>query len=41
MDNQYANIFSTHAIIYGLHSVMFAFIERENVFLRVYPPLSF
>ena len=41
MDNQYANIFSTHATIYGLHSVMFAFIERENIFLRVYPPLSF
>ena len=26
MDNQYANIFSTHATVYGLHSVKFAFI---------------
>ena len=32
MDNQCANIFSTHAIVYGSHSVMFAFIERENIF---------
>ena len=29
MDNQCANIFSTHATVYGSHSVMFAFIERE------------
>ena len=41
MDNQCANIFSTHATIYGSHSVMFAFIERENIFLHVYPQLSF
>ena len=32
MDNQCANIFSTHAYVYGSHSVMFAFIERENIF---------
>ena len=36
MDNQCANIFSTHAIVYGSHSVQFAFIERENIF-HVYP----
>ena len=37
MDNQYAIIFSTYATIYGSHSVMFAFIERDNIFLHVYP----
>ena len=36
MDNQCANIFSTHATIYGSHSVMFAFIERENFFFFMY-----
>ena len=41
MDSQCANIFSTHAFIYGLHSVKLAFIERENMFLNVYPQLSF
>ena len=41
MDNQYANIFSTHAIVYGSHSVKFAFIERDNIFLHMYPQLSF
>ena len=41
MDNQCANIFSTHATVYGSHSVKFAFIERENIFLHVYPQLSF
>ena len=41
MDNQCANIFSTHAIVYKLHSVKFAFIERDNIFLHVYPQLSF
>ena len=41
MDNQCANIFSTHATIYGSHSVKFAFIERDNIFLHVYPQLSF
>ena len=41
MDNQCANILSTHATVYGSHSVMFAFIERENIFLQVYPQLSF
>ena len=40
-DNQCANIFSTHATVYGSHSVKFAFIERENIFLHVYPQLSF
>ena len=40
MDNQYANIFSTHATVYGSHSVKFAFIERENIFFHVYPQLS-
>ena len=32
MDNQCANIFSTHATACGSYSVMFAFIERENIF---------
>ena len=32
MDNQCANIFSTHATVYGSHNVKFAFIERENFF---------
>ena len=41
MDNQCANISFTHATTYGSHSVMFAFIERENIFLHVYPQLSF
>ena len=41
IDNQCANIFSTHAIVYESHSVMFAFIERENIFLHMYPQLSF
>ena len=40
-DNKRANIFSTHATVYGSHCVMFAFIERENIFLHVYPQLSF
>ena len=37
MDNQCANIFSTHVTIYGSHSVKFAYIERENIFLQVNP----
>ena len=41
MDNQCANIFSTQVIVNGSHSVKFAFIERENIFLHVYPQLSF
>ena len=41
LDNQCANIFSTHAIVYESHSVMFAFIERENIFLHVYHQLNF
>ena len=41
MDNQCANIFCTHATVYGSHSVIFAFIERENIFLHVYSQLSF
>ena len=41
MDNQCANIFSTHATIYRLHSIKFAFIERDSIFLYVYPQLSF
>ena len=41
MDNQCANIFSTHATVYGSHSVKFAFIERENIFPHVYPQLNF
>ena len=40
IDNQCANIFSTHATFYGSHSVKFAFIERENIFFHVYPQLS-
>ena len=40
MNNQCANIFCTHTIIYGSHSVKFAFIEREY-FFNVYPQLSF
>ena len=42
MDNQCANIFSTHATVYGLHSAIFAFYcKREYFFLHVYPQLSF
>ena len=41
MDNQYANIFSTHATVYGSHSVKFAYIERENIFLQVNPHFFF
>ena len=41
MDNQYANISSTHATVYGSHTVKFTFIERENIFLYVYPQLRF
>ena len=41
MDNQCANIFSTHATVYGSHSVKFAYIERENIFLHGYPQLLF
>ena len=41
MVNQYANIFSTHETVYGSHSVMFAFIERENFFFHVYSQLNF
>ena len=40
MDNQCTNIFSSHVTVYGSHSVKFAFIERENIFLYVYPQLS-
>ena len=39
MYNQCAHIFSTHATVYGSHGVKFAFIERENIFFHVYPPL--
>ena len=35
MDNQCANIFSTHATVYESHSVKFAFIERENICVHV------
>ena len=41
MDNQCANISFTHATIYGSHNVKFAFIERGNIFLYVYPQLNF
>ena len=41
MDNQCANIFFTHTTAYGSYSVKFAFIERENIFLYVYPQLYF
>ena len=41
IDNQCANIFTTHATVYGSHSVMFAFIESENIFLHVYSQLNF
>ena len=41
MDNQCANISFTHATIFGSHSVKFAFIERGNIFLYVYPQLNF
>ena len=37
MDNQCANIFSTHATVYESHSVKFAYIERDNIFLQVNP----
>ena len=32
MDNQCANIFSTHVTVYESHNGKFAFIERENIF---------
>ena len=41
MDNQCANIFSTNVTVYGSHNDKFAFIERQNIFLHVYPQLSF
>ena len=41
MDNQCAYIFSTHAFVYGSHSVKFAFIERENICVHVYLQLFF
>ena len=41
MDHQCEKNFFTHATVYRSHSVMFAFIERENIFLYVYPQLSF
>ena len=41
MNNQCANIFSTHATVYGSYSVKFAFIKRDNIFLYVSPQLSF
>ena len=41
MDNQCGNIFSTHPTVYRSHSIMFAFIERENIFFHVYPQLNF
>ena len=41
MNNQCANIFSTHETVYGSYSVKFAFIERGNIFLQVDPHLSF
>ena len=36
-----ATIFSTYATVYGSHNVKFAFIERENIFLHVYPQPNF
>ena len=41
MDNQCANIFSTHVTVYGSHNGKFAFIERDNIFLQVYPQFFF
>ena len=32
MDNQCANIFSTHATVYGSHSAMFAFFWKREYF---------
>ena len=32
MDNQYANIFSTHATVYGSHSAIFAFYWKREYF---------
>ena len=37
IDNHYATIFSTHATVYESHNVMFAFIERENIHVHMYP----
>ena len=37
IDNQCANIFSTYVIVYKSHSVKFAYIERENIFLQLNP----
>ena len=36
MDNQYANIFSTHATVYGSHSAMFAFYWKREYFFFMY-----
>ena len=35
IDNQCANMFSTHVTVYGSHTVKFVYIERENIFLQV------
>ena len=32
MDNQWANIFSTHATVYGSHSAIFAFYWKKEYF---------
>ena len=32
MDNQCANIFSTHATVYGSHSAMFVFYWKREYF---------
>ena len=37
IDNQCANIFSTYVIVYKSHSVKFAYIEGENIFLQLNP----
>ena len=41
IDNQCANIFSTHATIYGSYSAMFAFYWKREYFFHVYHQLSF
>ena len=41
MDHQCEKIFFTHATVCGSHYFIFAFIERENIFLYVHPQLSF
>ena len=41
MDNQCANIFSTHVTVYGSLSVKLHLLKERIFFLYVYPQLNF